>query len=407
MTRLPVLLSLILLFSLVATGVTVAQSGGTVTVTVAVHDRAGDPISGADLDVTWDGGSTTATTAGNGKAFVDVPSGAEVSIRVSHPQYVRDNPYVIDRASAREVSIRVFRRSTLRLEVSDDDGFVADASVTLVRGGLRVTTGTTDDDGVYESDEVRAGSYTAVVSKPGYYTRRKPITIDGDVTNRIAVRRGSANVTVRVVDPYFDPPRPVTGATVSLTDIGTDRTNNSGNVTVTAPVNTGTTLRVTRDGYRSVERDLTVAETATTVPIRFSRTPSVTLEAVNERVVAGERLLITATNAYGDPAAVAAVFLDGERVGTTEGDGEVRVRIADPGEHTLYVTKDGVRSNEVRVEAISAGGGATTPTSTSTPSVTPTSTTTATATTTGTSPGFGPVVAALAVLLLAARFVRP
>jgi hypothetical protein len=84
------------------------------------------------------------------------------------------------------------------------------------------------------------------------------------------------------------------------------------------------------------------------------------------------------------------------------------VRIADPGEHTLYVTKDGVRSNEVRVEAISAGGGATTPTSTSTPSVTPTSTTTATATTTGTSPGFGPVVAALAVLLLlAARFVRP
>jgi hypothetical protein len=407
MTRLPVLLSLVLLFSLVATGVTVAQSGGTVTVTVAVHDRAGDPISGADLDVTWDGGSTTATTAGNGKAFVDVPSGAEVSIRVSHPQYVRDNPYVIDRASAREVSIRVFRRSTLRLEVSDDDGFVADASVTLVRGGLRVTTGTTDDDGVYESDEVRAGSYTAVVSKPGYYTRRKPITIDGDVTNRIAVRRGSANVTVRVVDPYFDPPRPVTGATVSLTDIGTDRTNNSGNVTVTAPVNTGTTLRVTRDGYRSVERDLTVAETATTVPIRFSRTPSVTLEAVNERVVAGERLLITATNAYGDPAAVAAVFLDGERVGTTEGDGEVRVRIADPGEHTLYVTKDGVRSNEVRVEAISAGGGATTPTSTSTPSVTPTSTTTATATTTGTSPGFGPVVAALAVLLLAARFVRP
>ena len=392
------------MLSLVATGVTVAQSSGTVTVTVAVRDQAGDPIADADLDVTWADGSTTATTAANGKAFVDVPAGAEVRINVTHPRYVRDSPYVIDRASEREVSVRMFRRSTIRLEVSDDDSPVADASVTVVRGGLRVTTGTTDDDGVYESDEIRAGSYTIVVSKPGYYTRRKPLEVDGEVTNRIAVRRGSVNVTVRVVDPYFDPPRPVTGATVSLADVGTDRTDNDGNVTATVPVNTETTLRVTRDGYRTVERDLTVGEDATTVPVRFSRTPSLTLEAANERVVAGERLVLSATNAYGDPAAVATVFLDGERVGTTNGEGEVRVRIDDAGEHTLYVTADGVRSNEVSVEAIDADGE--TATATATPTSTPTPTPTPTATTTGTSPGFGATLAVLATLLFAARVLR-
>lgn len=396
---------MVLALSLVApAGVAVAQSGGeTVTLTVTVLDQAGNQISGADLDVTWDGGSTTATTAANGKAFVDVPAGAAVTIGVTHPRYVRNSPYRIAEATEDDVTVDVFRKSSVRLEVSDDDGPVANASVLIERGGLDIETGTTGSNGVFESGVLQEGSYSITVSKAGYYTRRKPLDIEGDITNRVALRRGSTTVDVRVVDPHFDPARPVTGANVTLVGVGENRTDRGGNASVTAPVNTGTTLRVTRDGYRTVERDLTVGEEATAVSVDLSRTPSITLAAANERIVAGERLVLTATDAYGDPATSATIYLDGERAGTTDGEGEAAVRIDDPGDHTLYVTRNGVRSNEVSVEAISADGDTATPTPTASPTATPTPTAT---TTTGTSPGFGATLAVLATLLFATRFVR-
>jgi hypothetical protein len=395
----------VLALSLVApVGVAVAQSDGeTVTLTVTVRDQAGNQISGADLDVTWDGGSTTATTAANGKAFVDVPAGAAVTIGVTHPRYVRNSPYRIAEATEADVTVDVFRKSSVRLEVSDDDGPVANASVLIERGGLDVETGTTGSNGVFESGVLQAGSYSIIVSKAGYYTRRKPLDIEDDITNRVALRRGSTTVDVRVVDPHFDPARPVTGANVTLVGVGENRTDRGGNVSVTAPVNTETTLRVTRDGYRTVERDLTVGEEATAVSVGLSRTPSITLAAANERIVAGERLVLTATDAYGDPATSATIYLDGERAGTTDGEGEAAVRIDDPGDHTLYVTRNGVRSNEVSVGAISADGDTATATPTASPTATPTPTAT---TTTGTSPGFGVTLAVLATLLFATRFVR-
>jgi hypothetical protein len=403
MPRIAPALCVVLVLSLVApAGGVVAQSAETVTVTVAVRDQSGDPIPNAELDVEWDGGSTTATTAANGKAFVDVPAGARVTISVTHPRYVRNSPYVVSSASEREVEVGVYRKSSVRLEVRDEDGPVADASVLIERGGLDVETGRTDEDGVFESGVLQAGDYTITVSKSGYYTRRKSLEIEGDITNRVAIRRGSVPVTVRVVDPYFDSPRPVSNAGVDLADIGSARTDRHGNVTIEAPVNTETTVRVTKDGYRTVERDLEIGAEATSVSIQFSRTRSVTLEAANERVVAGERVILTATDAYGNPAAVATVYLDGERVGTTDGEGEAAIRIAEPGMHTLYVTKGGVESNEVQVEAIAAGGGVTaTPTESETP--TPTVAATPTPTPTGTSgsgPGFGPPLVVLALLVI-------
>jgi len=409
MLRVTPVLSVVLVLSLVAAaGGVVAQSSETVTVTIAVRDQADNPISDAELDVEWDGGSTTATTAGNGKAFVDVPADARVTISVTHPRYVRNSPYVISSASEREVEVDVFRKSTVRLEVSDDDGFVDGASVLIERGGLDVATGRTNQNGVFESGVLQAGEYSITVSKAGYYTRRKSLEIDGDVTNRVALRRGTVPVTIRVVDPQFDPARPVSNAGVSLSDIGSSRTDTGGNATIESPVNTETTVRVTKDGYRTVERELTVGPEPTNVSVQFSRTRSIALDAANERMVAGERVILTATNAYGNPAAVATVYLDGERVGTTDGEGEASVRIEDPGTHTLYVVRDGVRSNEVQVEAIAvddatptAGTASSTPTATPGQTVTPTPTPTSDAGT-----GFTPALAVLAVLVIGALAAR-
>jgi PGF-CTERM protein len=398
MSRLAVAVVLALVLPLLAgpAGVATAQSGETVTLTVAVRDRAGDLVADADLDVEWDGGSTTATTAANGRAFVDVPAGATVRITVNHPRYLREDPFVLADVSEREVSVTVYRKSTIRLEVSDPNGSVADASVLIERGGLDVATGTTDANGVFETGVIRAGDYTVTVTKPGYYNRTKPLAVEGDVTNRVALRPGSVDVTVRVTDPHFDPATPVADASVALEGVATDRTDPDGTVTVTAPVNTETTLRVTKSSYRTVTRRVRIGEANDTVAVGLSRTPSLTVEVVAQRVVAGERVLLTATDAYGDPATGVTVTLDGDQVGTTDADGELAVRIDDPGTHTLRASTDGTQSNELTVEAIAADGATATPTANATP--------TATATPTGTgdgAPGFTPALAVVAVLATA------
>ncbi|WP_299331910.1 carboxypeptidase regulatory-like domain-containing protein [Haloplanus sp.] len=375
-------------------GTAVAQSGETVTVTVAVRDSAGNPISDADIDAEWDGGSTTATTAGNGKAFIDVPEGTEVSVEVEHPRYVRTSPYTIADASEREVEVEVFRKSSVRLEVSDDDGPVGNAEVLIERGGLEITTGTTDSDGVYESDIIQAGDYRVTIRKPGYYTEQKSLEIDGNVTNRVALRAGSVSVDVTVIDPHFDSPRSVNDAQVNLTGFATSRTGPDGRTVLGTPVNVRTTLQVDKEGYRGKSRDVRIGESDTNVTVEISREPSLTIEATNERIVTGERVPVVVANAYGEPAPGVTITLDGDTVGTTDTEGEFAARINESGGHTLRATDGGVRSNEVSVEAIAPPGS-----DTATPaSPTPDATATAATETEAVTPGFTAVIAVFALL---------
>ncbi|WP_251329986.1 PGF-CTERM sorting domain-containing protein [Haloplanus pelagicus] len=399
MPRPPTALCIALILSLVVPAApVVAQSdGGTVTVTVAVRTPAGDAVTNAELDVEWADGSTTATTAGNGKAFVDVPDGARVEVSVTHPRYVRDSPYVIQSASEREVAVTAYRKSTLRLQVNDQNGSALEASVLVERGGLDVATGSTGPDGVFETGVLQAGDYVVTVTKPGYYVRRKPLRIEGDITNTVALRPGSVTMTVRVDDPHFDPASPVNDARIALDGVGTVRTNQDGNVTLDVPVNTPTTLRVTKDGYRTVSRDLTVGEENTSIVVDLSRTPALTANVTNDRLVADTRAVLEVTNAYGEPASGATVTLDGDRVGTTDAEGELTIRIEDPGEHTLQASRGDVTSNAVTVEAVAVDDADTTTTATGTAPATGTATPTETG---AESPGFTPVVALLAVLVV-------
>lgn len=377
-------------------GIAAAQGGGTVTVTVALNDTDGDPVGNADLDAEWDGGSATATTASNGKAFLDVPEGAEVRVTVDHENYLREDPYVVQSASEREVSVRVYRKSAIRLEVSSDEGAVDDASVLIERGGLDVETGTTGENGVYETGVIREGDYDVTISKTGYFTRRKTLRAEGEITNRVALTRGSVPVRVDVADPQTD--APVADANVTFDGVGTAHTGGNGVATIETPVNTQSTLRVTKADYRTVSRDLSVGEEQTEVSVSLSRTPSLTVSAVNERVLAGERVALSVTDAYGNPATGVTVTLDGDAVGTTDDEGEIAVRIDGPGEHALRATDDGVTSDPVSVEAVDVDGTEAASTGTTAAAGTPSATETPTATTTSTSPGFTPVAAVLAVL---------
>ena len=94
------------------------------------------------------------------------------------------------------------------------------------------------------------------------------------------------------------------------------------------------------------------------------------------------------------------VTLDGEPAGTTDADGRTAVTIAEPGNHTVAATVDGLESSPVTVCAITEDGETVTPTATATP-------TEATTESGSSVPGFTPLTAVLAIAVsLAALGLR-
>ncbi|MFB6122244.1 MAG: carboxypeptidase-like regulatory domain-containing protein [Haloferacaceae archaeon] len=373
-----------------------------VTLTVTVADQSDRPIADVELTATWDGGSTTETTASNGQALVDVPKGADVTIRVSHPDYVRNDPYRVTDATGGPVDVPVWRKGSLVVDVTDGEGDVRGARVVVRHKRRVVKTGTTGSDGEYATGPLQFGDYTLTVSKPGYYTEDGSIRVTGETRKPVTIERGSVTVDFNVTDPHFDPPRPVGGVELTLGGYGTVETLRNGEASARLPVNTDLSVTAEKEGYRRVTRDFSVNESAKSVSLSMRRTPNLTLTPVNRRVVAGERVVVEVTNAYGDPVAGVPVYRDDARAGTTNDEGELAVRLDDPGNHSLYARSDDVRSESVTVRAISAGTDTATPTATRT--ATPTATTTADSSVPA--PGFTPTLAVLALLVVAFLFRR-
>jgi len=381
----------------------VAAQPKMVTLTVSVVDQGGNPVGDVTLHATWSNGSTERTTASNGKAFVDVPKGADVSITVSHPDYVRNSPYTLQDASERDVTVRVARKGSLAVSVDDSDGAVSGAQVTVSQGGTVVSQGETAADGSYRTGDIEQGSYTVAVSKPGYYHESQKVTVDGDVQQSISLRSGSVVLEFSVVDDHYEQAGPVGNASIRVGSVGTVNTLENGEATARVPVNTALQIRTSKPDYRTTTTDLQVGESDRQVNLTISRTPTLTLNATSRRVVAGERVSITLMDAYGDPAAGAAVLLDGNEVGQTNDNGEFAPQIPDAGNHTLQARKGDVASNEVVVEAISdaASKGTTTQTTTEATTATTTQPTTTQETTATGLRGFTMIVTGIAVLLVA------
>ncbi|MFC7068416.1 carboxypeptidase regulatory-like domain-containing protein [Halobaculum lipolyticum] len=388
---------------------TAAQQQSTVTLTVSLQDPGRTAVGGAELTATWDGGSATATTASNGRAFLDVPEDATVEIAVDHPQYMRNSPYVVENATEQTVSITVRRQGSLTVSVEDGGGDpVGDTRVVLRADGEVVTNGRTNADGGFTTGTIERREYGLTVVKQGYYRVTRDVDVGESTRESVAVERGSVTLSFEVTDDRFEPPEPVADALIELETAGTFRTLDNGEATAQVPVNADLDLVVTKQGYETVERSLDVGESATTVRLNVGRTPAVNVTAVDDRVLVGGRTVVTVTDAYGDPVADAAVSVDGEEVGTTGGDGSVTLRFEEAGDRTVVAeTADGT-SGELTVTVVREA--TPTPTATATPDPTPTATETPPATTaapdTGVSfPGFTPVTAVLAVLTAAALFV--
>lgn len=337
-----------------------------VTLTVSVVDQDGEPVQDAELTASWEGGQSTATTRSNGQALIDVEQGADVTITVAHDAYTRNFPYEISDASADEVTIDVAEKAEATVTVRDATGPIKEARVALRKDGRAVAVGLTDANGRFTSGVIESGDYSLAVLEQGYYQKTMDVEIRGETAQEVELEPGTVSVTFNVLDRNFDPPRPVDGATIRGEAIGSMRTQQNGVQQASVPVNTEIQVTVTKDGYKTVERTIKLGESDTTINISTRKEEAISFKFLNDRVVAGEQVLVEVTGTYGDPVEEAAVFLDGSKVGTTDANGVVTITVDSPGEHTLHAESGSlstVKRTVVGVEAVSSTDSTNTPTS--------------------------------------------
>ena len=389
---------LVLGASVAATGAATAQSQ--VTLTVTVVDQDGNTVSGVGLSATWnggDGGPVTETTRANGQALIDVPEGAAVEIAVDDDQYVRNVPLTVADASSREVEVQVARSATATVSVVDTGGSpLGGARVRLFREGTYVTNQRTGGDGTVATPPVEQGEYLVVANKPGFYRNLTRTQVTGSTEKTVVLREGSVLVTFSVVDDHFNDSRPMRNATIKVGSVGSVQTLSDGGATISIPVNTDHTVTVSKPGYQTVERQLSVAETRQTTNVSISRTPRLDIEPANRRVVVDESVRLTVTDEYDEPVANATVSRDGEAIGRTDASGTIVAGVPSAGNVT-FVAQNGSLSANVTVQGVQPGEVETTRADTESPTSEETTTTTGLA-----GPGFTPLVTAFALVVAAA-----
>jgi predicted secreted protein len=353
-------------FGATAGGAAAPGNQAEVTLTVTVVDEFDNPISGATVEAEWDGGSDSGQTASNGKVFLDVEEGADVSLTVDHVAYTRNNPLLVSNAEEEEVSMTVYRKSEAEVKVTQDDEPLRNARVLLYKGGNLADRGRTNQDGLYVSEEIERGDYRVLAVKEGYYRNQTDVTVSDSTRVNLQLSEGTVQLTVSVNDDHFNPARSVEGAEVEVENVGTLQTRSSGQQTVSVPVNAQLDVSVTKDGYESETRDVTVRESDREVEFTISREDELNLTAGNSRVVAGENVRLEVVDEYGTPVEGAAVLVDGEQVGSTDGNGVYRVALEAAGNATITAEHDGVTSGEVTIEVISTDEDTPTPTETAT-----------------------------------------
>lgn len=342
-----------------------AQSDETiVTMTIeVVNPSSNQVLGGVDLVATWeDGGRAEATTASNGKAFIDVPEAATVEVVVDDDQYTRNEPYRIQVAVEREYTIDAYGQADLDVVVEDAEGPVEDARVVLSQDDDIVVSGLTTESGLFRSGTIAQGEYDLRVVRPGYYATTRAVIVAGSPEETVTIERGRVDYDIVVEDPYFDPAEGVTAATVRVDGVGQFETDSRGATAALLPVNSDVTIETTKPGYETATRTISVDESEGSVVLSISREPALSLSALNQRIVVGEVVPVEVTNAYGEPAADVAILVDGEVVTRTDDDGRATVPIQEAGERTLQARRGSTTSESVTIQGIGEGSGESTTT---------------------------------------------
>lgn len=323
-----------------------------VTITASIVDNNDNPIGGVEVTAEWDGGSTTRTTASNGKVFIDAPKDADVAFKLKHDDYVRNHAFRLRGATERELSITMYPKASASATIVDADGPIKGAAVEFRRHGRAAVRATTDSNGVVKTGVVEAGEYTVLVFKPGYYKKQVTMEVKDQSSQEITLKHGFVTIAFRVVDDNFVPPKPVAEASITGQDIGSVKTQSNGIQRVSLPVNTKTTVTVQKDGFDTVKQTVKVGERGKTVNISTEKNAVLSIHTVNDRMVVGENLYVEVTDQYGNAMTDATVYVDDEPVGSPGDEGIVLVPIKSAGEHTIHAESGDQVSEKLTVSGV-------------------------------------------------------
>jgi len=384
-----------------------------VTITVNVVDADGNPIDGANVTVAYDDTTQSGETFANGKAFFDVPDGADVSVDVSADDLALNRPKTLSNVDAETtVNVTMYPSATAVLTLqTPNEQPVADARVRMRKDGdvLTSVSGRTAANGTFVAAGVEEGNYTVTVTAAGYYSTTESFVVSNRAGKTVTVEPGTVTVNFRTIDGHFANERSL-NANVELYEgeefVTNMSTGESGQRRVSLDVNTNYRVVVKKSGYQRESQVLSIRESDSSVTFAINRTPALSIEAANTQVVTGQTVRVSVTDEYDDPVADASVRVGGETVAATDENGEAPVTIESAGDVDVVATKGDLEAT-VTVEGVAASTETTATTKTATATTAPTTTTVTDAVTTTSddgsdglpTPGFGGVAALVAVAL--------
>ncbi|MFC6955420.1 carboxypeptidase-like regulatory domain-containing protein [Halorubellus litoreus] len=392
-----------------------------VTITVSVVDADGQAVGGANVTVAYGDETKTGETFANGKAFFDVPEGADVSVDVSAPDLALNRPKTVSNVDAETtVNVTMYPAATALVTVRTPSGqAVEGAQVRLRKTGAVLTSvsGETASNGTFVASNVERGNYTATVTADGYYSTASSFVVSNRAGKTVTLEPGTVAVEFATVDGHFANDRPVT-ATVELYDgdqfVSNISTGESGLRTVSLDVNTQYRVVVKKNGYQRESQVLSVSESDVSVQYAINRTPSLSVTAANTQVVTGQTVRVSVADEYDEAVSNVSVRVGGESVAETDAAGEAVVPIETAGTVEIVATK-GDLSASTTVEGVSPSTEPATTAATATTAGTTSGTTAATTSATPTpeneldglpTPGFGGLAGLLAVALSVVVLVR-
>lgn len=385
-----------------------------VTITVLVTDDNGDPVDEAVVTVSYDGGEQASETFSNGKALFDVPEGADVEVTVTHPDLAFNNERSVSSVDAdTEIPVVMYPKATAEVTVENAAGDpVEGARVRLEKSDevLPVARILTAANGTVVVPDIEAGEYDVRVTRAGFYTKEETMTVSNRAGKTVTIESGTVSVEFTTIDGHFNDSRTLQANVVLESDgerIANLSTGSSGTRSVSLDVNTRFQVTVKKPGYEDVTYTLRTQESDATATYAIVRTPSLTIDPANTQVVTGQSVRVTVVDEYDEPVSGASIQVNGTTVAETDDAGEALVTVEREGDVELSAVQGSLQTS-VMLTGVAPSDG-TTETTTETTETTEEPTTEAPATTTEEIsegiPGFGGLIAMLAVVALAVALV--